>query len=87
MKAVILYQPNTELESSVEEYVREFGRETGKSIALVDSDSTQGIDIAQLYDIMQFPAIVVFRDDGSFVDSWAERDKWPTVSELSYYNE
>ena len=87
MKAVILYQPNTELETSVDEYIREFGRETGKTIALVDSDSVQGVEIAKLYDIMQFPAILVFKDDGSYVDSWVERDKWPTVSELSYYNE
>lgn len=87
MKAVILYQPDTELESSVHEYVQEFGRETGKAIALVDSNSPQGVEIAKLYDILQFPAIVVFKDDGSFIESWVERDKWPTISELSYYNE
>lgn len=87
MKAVILYQPNTELETSVHEYIREFGRETGKTIALVNSDSVQGIEIAKQYDILQFPAIVVFQDDGSYVDSWVERDKWPTISELSYYNQ
>lgn len=87
MKAVILYQPNSELESSVNEYVREFGRETGKTIALTDSNSIQGVEIAKLYDIMQFPAIIVFKDDGSFIESWVERDKWPTASELSYYNQ
>lgn len=87
MKAIILYQPDTELETSVHEYVREFGRETGKTIALVDSSSQQGVDIAKMYDILQFPAIVVFKDDGAYVDSWVERDKWPTISELSYYNQ
>ena len=87
MKALILYKPNTELERSVNEYVREFGRETGRSIALVDNDSVQGIEIAKLYDIWQTPAILVFRDDGSLIQSWTERDKWPTISELSYYNQ
>lgn len=87
MKAVILYKPNSELETSVNEYTREFGRETGKAIALVDSDSAQGVEIAKLYDILQFPAIVVFRDDGSFIQAWTERDKWPTISELSFYNQ
>lgn len=87
MKAVILYKPNTELETSVNEYVREFARETGRSIALVDNDSIQGIEIAGLYDIMRTPAILVFRDDGSLIESWIERDKWPTISELSYYNQ
>ena len=87
MKAVILYKPNSETESSVQEYVREFGRETGRTIALVDSDSIQGIEIAKLYDVVQFPAIVVFRDDGSFIESWLDREKWPTISELSFYNQ
>ncbi len=85
MKAVILYRPNSEFDTSVNEYVREFGRETGKTIALVDQDSPQGSEIANLYEVMQFPAIVVFRDDGSFAQSWIEREKWPTISELSYY--
>jgi len=87
MKAVILYKPNTELDTSVNQYVREFARETGRSIALVDSDSVQGIEIAKMYDILRTPAIVVFRDDGSLIQSWLERDKWPTVSELSFYNQ
>jgi hypothetical protein len=55
MKVVILYRPNSETERSVQEYVREFSRETGKAITLVDSDSIQGIDMARLYDIMRFP--------------------------------
>lgn len=87
MKAVILYKPNTETESGIQAYTREFARETGKTIALVDSDSIQGIEIAKLYDIVQFPSIVVFRDDGSFVESWLDREKWPTISELSFYNQ
>lgn len=87
MKAVILYKPNSETESSVQEYVREFGRETGRTIALIDSDTVQGIEIAKLYDVVQFPAIVVFRDDGSFIESWLDREKWPTISELSFYNQ
>jgi hypothetical protein len=87
MKAVILYKPNSEHDSSVNAYVREFARETGRSIALVDSDSVQGIEIAKLYDIVQSPVIIVLRDDGSFVQSWVDRDRWPTVSELSFYNQ
>jgi hypothetical protein len=87
MKAVILYKPNSEMESSVQDYIREFAHQTGKTIALVDSDSVQGIEIAKLYDIVQFPSIVVFRDDGSFIESWLDREKWPTVSELSFYNQ
>lgn len=85
MKAVILYKPNTEREASVLEYVREFARVTGRPIELMDVDTVHGIEIAKLYDIMQFPAIVVFKDDGEYIRSWLERDSWPTISELSFY--
>lgn len=85
MKAVILYKPNTERETSVLEYVREFARVTGRPIELMDVDTVHGIEIAKLYDIMQFPAIVVFKDDGEYIRSWPERDSWPTISELSFY--
>ena len=87
MKAVILYRPNTELETSVNEYVREFHRQTNRDIELVDVDGVQGVETAKLYDIMQFPAILVFRNDGQFIQSWIDREKWPTISELSFYNQ
>jgi hypothetical protein len=87
MKVVILYRPNSEQSSSVEAYVREFTRQTGRSIEMVNVDSVQGLEMAKLHDIMMFPAIIVLRDNGSFVQSWLERDKWPTVSELSFYNQ
>jgi hypothetical protein len=87
MKAVILYKPNTELETSVNEYAREFARQTGRAIELVDVEGIAGTETAQLYDVMQFPAILVFRDDGQFIQSWIDREKWPTISELSFYNQ
>lgn len=85
MKVVILYRPNTEKERSVHEYTREFARQTGRSIELIDVDTVHGTSFAQLYDIMQFPTILVFRDDGNYIRSWPERDSWPTISELSFY--
>ncbi len=85
MKAVILYQPNTESETSVLEYVRDFEKQTSKTLTLVDVDTPDGGEKAQLYDIMRFPALLALNDDGQFIQSWTDRDKWPTFSELSFY--
>ncbi len=85
MKTVILYKPNTESESSVLQYVHEFERQTGKKIELIDAESIEGTQKAAIYDAVQFPVIVALRDDGSLIEAWPERDKWPTVSELSFY--
>jgi len=87
MKAIILFKPNTETERSVSEYVREFARETGKEINLIDVESVEGVEMAKLYDILQTPAIVTFRDDGTIVEAWTEQEKWPTIAELSFYNQ
>jgi hypothetical protein len=81
MKAVILYNQTLRKNTSVLEYVREFARVTGRPIELMDVDTVHGIEIAKLYDIMQFPAIVVFKDDGEYIRSWLERDSWPTISD------
>lgn len=86
MKAVILYKPKSETETSVHDYVRDFERQTGKSITLLDCESVEGVEKAKAYDILRFPAVVALRDDGSFVEAWVDREKWPTISELSYYS-
>lgn len=85
MKVTILYKPNTETESRVQEYVREFEHQTNKKLKLLDADSKEGIAFAGLYDILQTPAIIAQEEDGHLMNTWTELDKWPTISELSFY--
>ncbi len=85
MKAIILYKPNTEHDSPVRAYVKEFVHRTGKTIELIDVESREGIALSKLHDVMQLPAIVAMRDDGQLLQIWTELDKWPTMNELTYY--
>lgn len=85
MKAIILYKPNSEHDTPVQGYVREFLQRTGKSLDLIDAESREGISKASLYDILQFPALVAVRDNGELLQSWTEFEKWPTMNELTYY--
>lgn len=70
MKAVILYRPDSEDARAVEEFVREFTRRTNRDIELIDIDTVEGTNMAELYDIMQYPAVVVIKDDGALVKHW-----------------
>lgn len=72
MKLLILYRPNSEHARQVEDFVRDYQRqfESGKKIELISMDSREGVAHANLYDIMQFPAIVALRDDGSVLNAW-----------------
>jgi hypothetical protein len=85
MKIVILYKPVSELASSVESYAKEFERETGQSINLLNSESHEGIALAGVHDIVRQPVLLVLQDNSELVEVWQERDSWPTMSQLSAY--
>lgn len=51
----------------------------------MDADSRDGDATALLYDIMQYPAILALRDDGSVLKSW-EGEMLPVMNELAYYS-
>lgn len=64
--------------------MRDVKMQTGKDIPLMDADSPDGISLAQIYDIMQFPAVLVTDEDGHLQNSW-QGDQFPLIGELSYY--
>lgn len=73
MKLLILYRPNSEYASEVEAFVRDFQRqfyEAGKKIEMVSMDSREGVSKSELYDIMQFPAILAVQNDGTLINVW-----------------
>lgn len=78
----ILYRPGSEHERQVQEFQSELARNQ-VIVRLVNVDSREGSTLAQLYDVMEYPAIVAHEDDGRVIDTWA--GKFPQVSELSYY--
>jgi len=82
MKAFILYHPSSEHSRSVEDYVHEFERQRHKGIKLISLDRPEGADKARLYDIVQYPALVVVREDGQLVKVW-QGDKLPLMDEVA----
>lgn len=85
MKVIMLFRPNSEHDTSANEYVDNFKRVTGKKLILMDYDSAEGTELARIHDVTSIPAILALRDDSSLMVSWLEQDKWPTASELSFY--
>ncbi|HET7630557.1 MAG TPA: hypothetical protein VFK03_04250 [Candidatus Saccharimonadales bacterium] len=85
MKVLILYRPKSEHGRAVENFVRDFKTtHTSNRLEVLDIDSRDGSAIATLYDIMQYPAVLALRDDGSVVKSW-EGELLPVMNELAYY--
>lgn len=85
MNVVILYQPRSEHSRSVEEFVHHMHSiYPDQEIILMDVDSVEGSDKAELYDIVQYPAIMVLADDGSLVNRWVGGNL-PLVDEVAGY--
>lgn len=82
---LILYRPNSEHGRQVENFIRDFqtSHASGR-LEILDVDSRDGSATASLYDVMQYPAILALRDDGSIVKAW-EGDMLPVMNEVAYY--
>jgi hypothetical protein len=85
MKVLILYRPKSEYARITEDFIEAFQRRINdRDLEIVDMDSREGNDLAGLYDIMQFPAIIVVRSDGTLQKLWLG-DELPTVDEVIAY--
>jgi hypothetical protein len=84
MKVFCLYRPNTESERAIIELNRELLRRINKEMPTISVDTVEGDSLAQVYDITQYPAVVVTDDSGVLQHSWRE-GRLPLINELSYY--
>lgn len=86
MRLLILYRPNSEHERTVDTFVRDFQRqhEVGKEIELISVDTREGVEIAKVYDILEYPAILALADDGSALHVWTGIPM-PLMNEVAGY--
>ena len=69
---LVLYRPNSEYARTVEEFVHDFQyRYPGHTVEILSIDTRDGSATASLYDVMQYPAIMVLRTDGYMQNSWS----------------
>ena len=84
MKVFILYHPNSEHDTAVNQYLREVERVTGHKLEAVSVDTPEGADRAKLYDVVKYPAVVAVQHTGELLQLWQD-EMLPTISEVSNY--
>jgi len=84
MKAVVLYHPKSDHGGLVEDYARDYQRSRGRRLELSSLETREGAATASLYDITQYPAILVLADDGSPQNIW-QGLPLPSMGELDSY--
>ena len=85
MRLIVLYRPESEFSRIVEEFIHDYKRQhEADRLELLNIDSRDGSATASLYDVMQQPAILALRDDGSVLNSWVG-PQLPLMSEVAAY--
>ncbi len=84
MKVAILYHPISSHARNVEGYAREFAGRGHGEIELISLETVAGADLAKLYDIVQYPAVLVSRDDGQLLKDW-QGEQLPLMDEVAGY--
>lgn len=85
MKLFILYHPQSDHARMVEEYVRGFEQTRRKMIELISLESKEGAEMARLYDIVQYPAVLALRQDGQLLKLWQD-EHLPLMDEVAAYS-
>ncbi len=80
-----MYHPNSDHARMVEMYANDFQRIKGGAIELLSLETREGADLARLYDIVRYPAVVAKRDDGELLKHW-EGAELPLMDEVAAYS-
>lgn len=84
MKTYMVYKDESDHARAVLDYLRDFERQTGKTLEVVDPESREGAGFCQTYDVVEYPTLVAVDDNGVLQNMWRGKS-FPTISELSYY--
>lgn len=85
MKLQILYRPNSEHSRIVEEFIHNFKDKYGAiQVEILSLDTREGSSLASLYDIVQYPAMMVIQNDGTPQKIW-QGEFLPLMDEVASY--
>ena len=84
MRTVVVYEDSSEYSRVVSDYLRDFTRQTGHELDVIDPTTKDGADFCRSYDIVEYPSIIALSDDGALQNLWRGLPL-PTISEVSYY--
>lgn len=83
MIAYVLYNRQTPGEGLAAELVERLEPERIEA-ELIDADSPRGIQLAEHYDVLGRPAVVLVKADGALVRLWQGETDWPLLSDMTY---
>jgi hypothetical protein len=83
MIVYLLYNKDTPAQRQVEDLEKRLKQEQLET-ELLDADSPRGIQLAENYEVLGRPALILAKDDGSPVGLWQGEDQMPAPGEVAY---
>lgn len=84
MRAFILYHPKSDHAGLVEDFARDFKRFKGKKIEKISLETREGADLADIYDVTQYPAILIIGPNGVLQKLW-QGEMLPLMDDVNSY--
>ena len=82
MRLICIYRDNQDYTRTVDEWLENFRRQTGREIETMNPDDNP--NFCETYDILEYPTIIALGDDGSVRSSWRGKDM-PLIDEVLFY--
>ena len=84
VRVVVLAPPDRDYSRTVETFIDDFRRQTGRDLEVIDPNTPEGSSLARLYDVVEYPTVVALSNDGQLQNMWRGQPL-PMISEVSYY--
>ena len=84
MRTFVVYKDQSDHARAVTDFLRDFERQTGHKLDVVDPESRDGVMTCESYDIIEYPTVIAVDDNGVLQNMWRGLPM-PTISEVSYY--
>lgn len=84
MRVCVIYHPRSDHSRRVEEFARDLDHFHGVRTELLSLETREGAAMASMYDVVNYPAIVVVRDSGEIAQFW-QGDQLPLMNEVASY--
>jgi hypothetical protein len=84
MKVLVLYRPNSEHGRLVEEFIHDYQDHHSDRLDIMNIDTREGSATATLYDVVQYPAILVLQNNGYPQKIW-QGAQLPLMDEIAAY--
>jgi hypothetical protein len=82
MRVICIFKEKQDYSRSVNEWLENFHRQTGREIETMDPE--KNVSFCEAYDIVEYPTIIALGERGDVRASWKGR-QLPLINEVLYY--